>query len=435
MSLDQLKLNKQLITAMQDAGFSKVREFQARSISRILGGQDLLGIGPEGCGKTTSLVLTTLMRLKYAQDEAPRALVLVPDKDTGLLLLEHFKMLGKNTDLRYFGVFPGAGMEGMKEELEKGVDIVVGTPDRIQAMYYKNSINLSQLKVFIIDDAERHIKQGFQTIILQIAESLLKCQHLIFSEVYHEKLERLIEPILNHYNTVEVDIDSIEQMDVIDQVLYHVPNYKTKLNLLNLLMRDAEVFSKVVVFANTKITAESICKSLDKRNPGEVALFNVNRSSYPSLSSLEAFTENPEIRILIVSNEENPITDTADIPFIFHFDIPPSKVLFIDRIKKEESTESEKLAFSFATDIELILVRKIEQEIGQNIPVEDLPMGLIIEGDRNSHKESVSGENSNEPKGLAFHEKKASNAKTYNYKYMERLKLFGKKNRKHKKGE
>jgi len=434
MSLDQLKLNKQLTTAMQDAGFSKVREFQARSISRILGGQDLLGIGPEGCGKTTSLVLTTLMRLKYAQGEAPRALVLVPDKNTGLALLEHFTMLGKNTDLRYFGVFPGAGMEGMKEELEKGVDIVVGTPDRIQAMYYKNSINLSQLKVFIIDDAERHIKQGFQTIILQIAESLLKCQHLIFSEVYHEKLERMIEPILNHYNTVEVDIDSMEQMDVIDQVLYHVPNYKTKLNLINLLMRDTEVFSKVLIFANTKITAESICKSLDKRNPGEVALFKVNRSSYPSLPSLEAFIESSEIRMLIVSSEENPITDTLDIPFIFHFDIPLSKVLFIDRIKKEESENNEKLSFSFATDIELILVRKIEQEIGQNLPIEELPLGLIIEGDRTSHKENEA-DKQEDTKGAAFHEKKASNAKTYNYKYMERLKLFGKKNRKHKKGE
>ncbi|GAL85033.1 ATP-dependent RNA helicase [Sporocytophaga myxococcoides] len=434
MSLEQLKLNKQLITAMQDAGFSKVREFQARSISRILGGQDLLGIGPEGCGKTTSLVLTTLMRLKYAQEEAPRALVLVPDKESGLALLENFQLLGKNTDLRYMGIFPGAGMEGQKEELDKGVDIVVGTPDRIQAMYYKSKINLSQLKVFIVDDAERHIKQGFQTIILQIAESLLKCQHLIFSEVYHEKLERLVEPILKHYNTVEVDIESIEQMDVIDQVLYHVPNYKTKLNLINLLMRDTEEFSKVVIFANTKITAESICKSLDKRNPGEVALFKVTRSSYPSLPSIETFIENPEIRMLIVSNEENPITDTVDIPFIFHFDIPPSKVLFIDRIKKETSENNEKLSFSFATDIELILVRKIEQEIGQNLPVEELPLGLIIEGDRKSHKEGEA-EEQHETTGAAFHEKKASNAKTYNYKYMERLKLFGKKHRKHKKGE
>jgi len=435
MSLDQLKLNKQLITAMQDAGFSKVREFQAKSVSRILGGQDLLGIGPEGCGKTTSLVITTIMRLKYAQEEAPRALVLVPDKETGLALLEHFQLLGKNTDLRYLGIFPGAGMEGLKEELDKGVDIVVGTPDRIQAMYYKSKINLSRLRVFIVDDAERHIKQGFQTIILQIAESLLKCQRLIFTEVYHEKLERLIEPILNHYTTVEVDIDAIEPMEVIDQVLYLVPNYKTKLNLINLLMRDTDVFSKVIIFTNTKITAESICKSLSKRNPGEAALYKVAKSSFPSLSSIEEFVANPELRMLIISNEEHPITDTLDVPFIIHFDIPLSKNLFIDRIKKEGTSNNDKLSFSFTTDIELILIRKIEQEIGQKLPVEDLPFGLIIEGDRKSHKEKTPEEKQEELRGAAYHEKKASNAKTYNYKYMERLKLFGKKHRKHKKGE
>jgi ATP-dependent RNA helicase RhlE len=224
------------------------------------------------------------------------------------------------------------------------------------------------------------------------------------------------------------------EMDTLDLVLYKVPNYKTKLNLLNMLLADAYQFPKIIVYANTRTTAESLYKSLNKRIVGEVALWNPKSTADLGFWSIEEFENTHEIRVLIVANEESPI-NSLNTPYLLHFDLPESKELYIERIQRKENDQRMK-AITFATDIELTQVSKIELAIGKKIPVEELPIGLIVEGDRKSHKNDSKEEpKTEEERGSAFHQKKASNAKDYNLKYKDRLKMFGKKHRKNKRGE
>jgi ATP-dependent RNA helicase RhlE len=440
VSLDILKLNKQLLTAMAEAGYEAPKEIQSKTMSRIIGGQDIIAVGPEGCGKTTTMVLAVLMKLKYAQDP-PRALILVPDKESVLSLVEKFKKFSKNTDLRIIGIHAGVGMESQREDLAEGVDIIIGTPDRILTLYQKSGLNLSKIQMFILDDAELSIKQGFHTPVSQIGESLPKCQHLVFTEVVHEKLLRLTKPILNYPVLIEVSELAKGNIETIDQVLFQVPNYKSKQNLLNLMMSDAEEFSKVIVFVNTKITAETLYKSLSRRIMGQVAVLNAMESEEMEMGvdSIKDFKDSTDLRVLIIANEGLGKVETDGIPFLIHFDVPMEIDLFIRRIEKKGADEPEEtLGITFATDIELSLVRKIEKEIGQKIPVDDLPPGVIIEGDR---KKKVNEDPDKNPeqettRGAAFHEKKESNSRDQkNYKFKDRLKLFGKKNRRNKKGE
>ncbi|TDQ06897.1 DEAD/DEAH box helicase [Pedobacter metabolipauper] len=428
MSLDKLKLSKQLVTAMTDAGYISAKEIQAKTMSRIIGGQDLIAVAPEGAGKTTNYVLGVLMRLKYGDDEAPKVLILVPDKERALAVIEEFLLLSKNRNLRIIGLYGTGGMETEVNDLSDGVDIVVALPTRARAVYLKLGLNLSKLQMFIVDDAEQIVKQGMQLPVCELARSAGKCQHLVFTTVVHEKLNNMIDQFMNFPTTLEVDELGERKAETHDLMLYQVPNFKTKINLLNLLLRDDEVFDQVVVFVNTRLTAQKLGKALFSRHANEVSVLNPLFFDEEGFDHIEDFKDTPEARILIVANEGTSNIDLSGIPFLFHFEIPENKETFLSRIVKTGAEEV--AAISFATDMELVDVRKIEQSIGVKIPVMDLPEDLVIDKAAKSagNKVKTVKESADNPKGGgAFHDKKESNTKDYNYGIGQKAKMTMKK--------
>jgi ATP-dependent RNA helicase RhlE len=426
VSLDKLKLSKPLIAAMNDAGYISAKEIQAKTMSRIIGGQDIIAIGPEGCGKTTTYVLGVLMKLKYSTDEAPKVLILVPDGERVEAVIAEFMLLSKNRNLRIIGLYGTGGMDEDIQVLLDGIDIVVATPTRARAVYLKLGLNLNRLQTFIVDDAEVIVKQGMQLPVAELARSAGKVQHLIFTTVVHDKLNLMIDQFMNFPTTIEVEDLGDSQAETHELLLYHVPNFKTKVNLLNLLLRDDEVFDKVVVFVNTRLTAQKLGKSLHAAKPGAVAVLNPLFFDEEGFDHIEDFKESPEARVLIVANEGNAGIDLSGIHFMFHLEVPELKETFLGRVVKEG--EEELVAITFATDLELAEVRKIEQSMGKKIEVMDLPEDLIIDKAAKAaaiktKKEVVEG-----PKGGgAFHEKKESNSKTHNYGIGQKAKMTMKK--------
>jgi ATP-dependent RNA helicase RhlE len=366
-------------------------------------------------------------------------LILTSDREKAVALEEKFHLLGQYTGLKIVTLLPGHSIEGQKDTLAEGADIVIGTPDRVQMIYYKSGLNINKLKMFILDDADLMIKQGFQTVIKSLTESLPKCQHIVYTEVLHSKLESVLDAFMNAPASIEISDFSSEPLKTIDLYLYSVPNFKTKQNLIQLLMRDTDTYSKNLIFVNTKITAESVYKSLAQRNEGEVVLYKPADFELPGIDSIAEFMHNRQWRILIASNDQQePLTNTDNVPFVIHFDIPENKDLFVQRVLSDDyETTQEKTGLLFSTDIELSLLKKIEQALGFSIPEIELPLDLIIEGDKKKQNEGEEKQKKTEDflGGGAFHEKKPENAKDYNHKYMDRLKMFGKKNRKNKRGE
>ncbi|MHA4896495.1 DEAD/DEAH box helicase [Pedobacter sp. PWIIR3] len=427
MSLEKLKLSKQLVSAMTDAGYLSAKEIQAKSMSRILGGQDIIAVGPEGSGKTTTYVLGVLMKLKYSTDEAPKVLILVPDQERVLAVVDQFTSLSGNRNLRIIGMYGTGGMEEQVLDLLEGVDIVVSTPTRARAVYLKLGLNLNRLQMFIVDDAEQIVKQGMQLPVCELARSAGKCQHLIFTTVVHEKLNQMVDQFLSLPTTLEVEDLGEKTAETHDLLLYQVPNYKTKINLLDLLLRDDEVFNKVVVFVNTRLTAQKLGQALPSRKPGAIAVLNPLFFDEAGFDHIEDFKETPEARVLIVANEGfSASLDLSGIPFIFHFEVPEKKETFLSRIVK--IGEEEVVAITFATDMELIDVKKIEQSIGAKIQVMDLPEELLIEKAVKVPKVKTTKEDLSAPKGGgAFHDKKESNTKDYNYGIGQKAKMTMKK--------
>ncbi len=266
---DKLKMNKQLIRTINDTGYLSPKDIQQKSLSRIFGGQDIIAIGPEGCGKTTTYILAVLNRLKHASEGVPHVLILVPDKERVLAVIDQFELLNKNKSVSIVGLYAAPGIESQMNALADGADIVVATPDRARAIYLKLGLNLNKIELFIVDDAEQIVKQGMQLPVAELANSITKCQHLVFTEVIHDKLNKMISSVYaigsgcgGRRNGGKLKLTTLS----LAGMLYHVPNFGTKLNLLNFFMQDEELFTKTAVFVNTRQTAEKVYKSLQNRS-------------------------------------------------------------------------------------------------------------------------------------------------------------------------
>ena len=415
MSLDKLKLSKPLVAAMTDAGFLTPKEIQAKTMSRILGGQDVIAVGPEGAGKTTTYVLATLMKLKYAFEEAPRALILVPDAEHVDHVLEQFKLLNRNKTFRILGIDSRGAVDTQMNEITDGCDIIVAVPDRARALYLKLALNTNKIQLFIVDNAELIVKKGLQLPVVELANSAYKAQHIVFTEVMHEKLNLMISPFMKESTTtIEVDEIGEQQAEVYQQMLYQVPNFRTKLNLLTLLMNDTEFFDKVVVFVNTRLTAQTVYKNFNHTNDEEYTIYRSLFFDDKGYDDIEDFKANPKSRVLIVANENLEDLDLLGIPFIIHLELPEQKETLIQRIVKHG--DEDVVAITFSTDIELIEVKKIEQAIGQRMDVMELPDDLkIVDPAAKPKKKKTEEDDEPSERGAAFHEKKASNLKNYNY--------------------
>ena len=429
---EKLKLNKQLVRTITEAGYTSPKEVQQKTLARIYGGQDVIIAGPEGCGKTTTYILAVLNKIRYNAEGVPLVLILVPTKDEVLAVISGLEQLSKNKNIAIVGLYAATGTEAQMDALADGADIVVATPDRARAIYLKLGLNLNKIELLVVDDADLIVKQGLQLPVVELANSITKCQRLVFTEVIHDKLNKMIAPFMGAATVVEVEEVAETTLDTLPQVLYHVPNFVTKLNLLNLFMQDSEVFTKTVVFVNTRHTAEKLYKTLQNRQSTAVAVLNSWTIEMTGLTSVEDFKLSANTKVLIVCNEGHENIDISYIPFIIHFELPEEKETFINRIiNKTPADTEETLAITFTTDLELTMVRRIEQAIGQKIPVGDLPDDLVIEQEKKpvdtEEKKPIKSKNAAPVAGEAFHQKKPENAKTYNYSSGVKAKMNKKK--------
>ncbi|MDF3076599.1 MAG: deaD 1 [Sphingobacteriaceae bacterium] len=403
------------------------KEIQLRTLTRISGGQDLLAIASQGSGKTTTCVLAALNRFRQGLEDAPRVLMLVPDKDRVLEILEQFEKLNRNKTIQIVGLYAAPAMEAQLNALADGADIVVATPDRARAIYLKLALNLNKIQLLIIDDADLIVKQGLQLPVAELANSITKAQHLVFTEVMHDKLDKMIKPFMQEPAIIEVDVDSEPKISTYEQVLYQVPNFRTKLNLLNLFLNDAELFSKVVVIVNSPVTTDKIYQVLKRQVRTETMFVRHQSAEAVTAQNIQEFLTTGYRILIALSGSIDPI-DLANVSFVIHFDVPEEKETYIRRIQNPDpAAVQDKLHLLFATDLELNAVRRIELETGVRIPLGDLPEELKIETDEISKPKKVAKASDGEPAGSAFHEKKPSNAKTHNYSSGEKARMNKKK--------
>jgi hypothetical protein len=190
------KINENLQKALVENGLTEANEMQQETFSTLKSGADCIVIAPQGSGKTTTIVLNVIQQLVAEGEESPRALIIVEDKAKVLAMEELFEKLGNYTNLRVYGVHDKGDMEYDKNYISTGIDVLIGTPNKLSEMFTTAGYNVNRLKMFILDDADPILKLRHETKIMRISNSITKTQRIIFSETLTERIESLADKMM-----------------------------------------------------------------------------------------------------------------------------------------------------------------------------------------------------------------------------------------------
>ena len=408
-----LKLNKQLLDAVAELGFQSPTEVQQKCIPLVLGGQPVVGIAQTGTGKTAAYLLPLLMKVKYAQGQEPRALILVPTKELVVQLAAQSAALAKYTDLRIAAIYGGVGPKTQIEEMKKGVDILIATPGRFLELYQRNEIPPKQIKTLVLDEADRMMDMGFMPQLRRIFEVIpSKRQNLLFSATFPQKVERLADEFLEFPVRIEITPQATVARKV-EQELYHIPNSHTKIRFLEYLLEDEEAFNRVMVFARTKETADNIFKYIDRIKMGPVRVVHSNKGQNSRINAMNEFKEG-QLRVLVSTDVASRGIDVTNVSHVINFDVPIVYEDYVHRIGRTGRAFQEGKAITFVTKAEEYHIDKIEKIIREKIPVRELPSEIEIEETSYEEAQAMAREidrqkrrEDPEFKG-AFHEKKGS---------------------------
>ena len=376
-SFEDLKLNRQLLNAIEEAGYKKPTPIQERAIPLIGNGHDVLGIAQTGTGKTAAFVLPILMKVKYAQGTDPRALILAPTKELVLQIAEVVKQLATYTDLRMVVLYGGVGPKTQLEEVEKGTDILVATPGRFMELYLKGGIATKQIKTLVLDEADKMMDMGFMPQIRKILEVIpVKRQNLLFSATMPDKVLKLSEEFLEFPETVEV-APQATTIDTIDQEYYQVPNLKTKINFVEYLLKD-DSLTRVIIFTRTKQTADNLFKYLDRKGLGPVRVLHSNKGQNTRINTMQLFKEG-ELRVLVTTDVSSRGIDVSEVSHVINYDVPTVYEDYVHRIGRTGRAEKTGTAITLANEAEQYHIQKIEKLIRQPIPLKQLPSEVKVE--------------------------------------------------------
>ncbi|OEK02020.1 DEAD/DEAH box helicase [Roseivirga sp. 4D4] len=376
-NFEDLKLNRQVLNAIDDLGFSVPTEIQSKAIPIALAGHDLLGIAQTGTGKTLAFATPLIMKVKYAQGEHPRALILAPTRELAIQISGHFESLAKYTDLRVVTLYGGLGPKTQLEALDKGVDIIISTPGRFLDLYKKGAIYPRGIKTLILDEADKMMDMGFMPQIRNILELIpVKRQNMLFSATMHDKVVKLTEEFLEYPERVEV-APQATVAETIDQVLYEVPNFRTKLNLLSHFLED-ESFQRVIVFVKTKTSADNIAHYLDRKSMGPVRVIHANKGQNSRINAVDEFKEG-HVRILVSTDVTARGMDVSMVSHVINFDVPLIYEDYVHRIGRTGRAQNEGKAITFANKLEMQHVPRIEALIDETIALETIPKSVLIE--------------------------------------------------------
>lgn len=409
-TFDNFKLNKQLLNAVDDLGYEKPSLIQQKAIPLITAGHDVMGIAQTGTGKTAAFVLPILMKIKYAQGNDPRALIIAPTRELILQIEQNVRELAKYTDLRHVAVYGGIGPKTQIEQIQAGVDLLLATPGRFMDIYLKGHINTKQIKTLVLDEADKMMDMGFMPQIRKILEVIpVKKQNLLFSATMPEKVIKLSEEFLEFPEVAEVTPQA-STVNTIDQILYQVPNVKTKIRFLEELLKSKKL-SRIMIFTKTKTTADNVFKYLDRKGFGPVRVIHGNKGQNSRINAINEFREG-HLRILVSTDVTSRGIDISMVTHVINFDVPIIYEDYVHRIGRTGRAENEGIAITFANQAEMHHIKNIEQLIKQEIPekklpdnVEIAPTGREEQREINFELDLIKRKNDPDFKG-AFHEKK-----------------------------
>jgi len=375
-SFENFKLNKQLLEAIKEAGYTKPTPIQEKAIPLALAGHDLLGIAQTGTGKTAAYVLPLLMKVKYAQGVHPRALILAPTRELVMQIEAVALQLSKYTGLRIVSLYGGLGPKTQIEKIQAGVDIVVATPGRFMDLYSRGELFVKEFKTMVMDEADKMMDMGFLPQIKAILEVIpVKRQNLLFSATFSKRVEDISYEFLEFPERIEIDLQATTA-ETLSQVRYSVPNLKTKILLLDLLLKNPAI-KRVMVFTKSKANAESVFRFLEKRNHGTIRVIHANKGQNTRINAMDEFKAG-DVRVLVATDVAARGLDIGMVSHVVNFDVPLIYEDYVHRIGRSGRAENEGAAITFVNPAEEYHFGRIQEIIRMEVPLLEIPEEVEI---------------------------------------------------------
>ena len=362
MQFHDLALDPRLQRNLRALGFEHPTPIQSATIPAALNGRDILGSAETGTGKTAAYLLPVLQKLIDSPgDRQPRALVVVPTRELALQVAEHARLLSRDLPVRIVAVYGGVGYGQQDSLLEKGVDVVIGTPGRLLDQIGRRQVSFASLQILVLDEADRMLDIGFLPDIRRIVRMLpSERQTMLFSAT--------LEPVIALSREVTRDAMRVQAEETvapeaITQAVYPVPEH-LKFELLQRLLQDPSL-SSVLLFTRTKHRADRLTRNL-QRAKISAAVIHGNCSQGQRVAALEAFRRR-RTRVLVATDIAARGIDVVGISHVINYDVPMQPEDYVHRIGRTGRATAVGQAFTLATPEDSRMIRRIEEILGEKL--------------------------------------------------------------------
>lgn len=370
INFSSLNLNKNILSALEEKGYSTPTPIQEQAIPHILEKHDIMGIAQTGTGKTAAFSLPILHNLAQSNQKVKsnhvRCLILTPTRELASQIADNIEFYGKNLNMTHAVIFGGVSEKPQIQKLSKGLDILIATPGRLLDLMGQGYINYSQLEVLVLDEADRMLDMGFINDVKKIIAKLPKeRQALFFSATMSETISRLANSILKDPVRVEVTPQSTTVEKISQSLLLVHRSHKSE--LLKTILKHNNI-DHVLVFTQMKHAANKVVEDLCK-NGINAAVIHGNKSQGAREKALADFRSGA-VRVLIATDIAARGIDIPTISHVINYDLPQDPESYVHRIGRTARAGREGVAISFCDDSERMLLSAIERTIRMKIPVD-----------------------------------------------------------------
>lgn len=362
MGFEEFNLNPSVMSGVRALGYVTPTPIQQRTIPAIMQGRDILGLAQTGTGKTAAFLLPILHKLMQDAQGRVRALIISPTRELAEQTCQAANELGQFTKLQAVAVYGGVSADQQIRKLRNGSEIVVACPGRLLDLMYQGALDLSDLDILVIDEADRMFDMGFLPDIRSILKCLLKPhQTMLFSATMPDDIRRLVKEVLR--DPVTVQIGHSAPAKTVSHALYPVSQH-LKTSLLKELLRKTPTES-VLVFTRTKHRATSVAQQLVRAGFNAKSLQG-NLSQNQRQAAIDAFRSG-RLKILVATDIAARGIDVSCISHVVNFDMPDTSDAYTHRIGRTGRVDRTGEAFTFVTHEDGVAIRAIERILNASI--------------------------------------------------------------------
>jgi ATP-dependent RNA helicase RhlE len=370
MGFTTFGLSDQILKGVQAAGYTVPTPIQSLAIQPAVEGRDIIGCAQTGTGKTAAFVLPMLHHLtERARNHHPRALVLTPTRELAQQVHDAVVTYGRFLQVRAASVYGGVSMENQVKLLRRGTDVVIATPGRLLDHMQRRTVDLSGIRILVLDEADRMLDMGFINDVRRIIAAVpVERQTMLFSATISPGISDLAAKILRNPRKVEVGERRNPAISITQH--FYAANPGTKIDLL-LHALSAERMGSVLVFSRTKHGADKITRRLERGGIQSVAIHS-NRTQAQRQRALDGFKQG-RFRVLVATDIAARGIDVDGISHVINFDIPHYAEDYIHRVGRTGRAGASGDAITFVSHDERQHLKKIEKFVGKQFPVKPYP--------------------------------------------------------------